>query len=288
MAGEADIRDGHRALIAQGLVHHQQGVHVVVLHPADALVDATVLVDHDHAGAHDVGGGEVGGGGAGDVAAQKVPHLLGGGVLQHLLRRGGLDDVPPVQKDDQVGQVQGLVHVVGDKDDGFVQLLLQALDLQLEGAAGHGVQGAEGFVHQHHRGRGGQGTEDTDALLLAAGQLRGVFVGVGFIGQTHHVQHPAHQVVIALPGRAQQPGHNADVLGHRHVGEQAHLLNDIANTAAELIPVRLGHVLAPQIDVPAVGLDEPVDHLQGGGLSAAGRADEDGELPLFDFKIQVV
>ena len=40
--------------------------------------------------------------------------------------------------------------------------------------------------------------------------------------------------------------------------------------------------------MPAVGLDQAVDHFQGGGLAAAGRADEDGKLPLFDFKIQVV
>ena len=69
MAGETDVCDGNRALIAPGLVHHQQGVHVVVLHPADALVDAPVLVDDNNAGAHHVGGGEVGGGGAGDVTA---------------------------------------------------------------------------------------------------------------------------------------------------------------------------------------------------------------------------
>ena len=66
-----------------------------------------------------------------------------------------------------IGQIQGLLHVVRDKNNGLVQLLLQPLDLQLEGAAGHGVQGAEGFVHQHHRGRGGQGPEDADALLQA-------------------------------------------------------------------------------------------------------------------------
>ena len=111
---------------------------------------------------------------------------------------------------------------------------------------------------------------------------------IGLIGQIHHGQHPAHQVVIALLGRAQQPGHHADVLGHRHVGEQAHLLDDIADAAAQLIPVCLGHVLAVEIDMPAVRLDQAVDHFQGGGLAAAGRADEDGKLPLFDFKIQVV
>ena len=48
-------------------------------------------------------------------------------------------------------QIQSLRHVVGDEDEGLVQLLLEALHLLLQGAAGHGGQGAEGLIHQDER-----------------------------------------------------------------------------------------------------------------------------------------
>ena len=59
MAGEADVRNGHGALIAVLVVHHDQGVHVAPLHLADALVDAPAGGNGGHAGAHEVGGGEL-------------------------------------------------------------------------------------------------------------------------------------------------------------------------------------------------------------------------------------
>ena len=141
------------------------------------------------------------------------------------------------------------VHVVGDEDEGLVQLLLEALHLLLEGAAGHGVQGAEGLIHQDDGRGGGQCPEDADALLLSAGHLRGVLVGVLLIGHLHHGQHVADDLVALLLGVLQQLGHHADVLGHRHVGEQADLLDHIADVAAQLHLVLGGDVLLVQIDL---------------------------------------
>lgn len=126
-----------------------------------------------HAGAHEVGGGELLLSVGVDEIAQKVLDLSAGGVGQHLFRRRHLDDVAVVHEDNDVGQIQSLRHVVGDEDEGLVQLLLEALHLLLQGAAGHGVQGAEGLIHQDDRRGGGQCPEDADALLLSAGHLRG-------------------------------------------------------------------------------------------------------------------
>ena len=177
---------------------------------------------------------------------------------------------------------------MGDEDEGLVQLLLEALHLLLQGAAGHGVQGAEGLIHQDDRRGGGQCPEDADALLLSAGHLRGVLVGVLLIGHLHHGEHVADDLVALLLGVLQQLGHHADVLGHRHVGEQADLLDHIADVAAQLHLVLGGDVLLVQIDLSCVGLDQTVYHLQCGGLTAAGGADEHGELPLLNFKAQIV
>ncbi len=164
----------------------------------------------------------------------------------------------------------------------------RALHLLLQGAAGHGVQGAEGLIHQDDRRGGGQCPEDADALLLSAGHLRGVLVGVLLIGHLDHGEQVADDLVALLLGVLQQLGHHADVLGHRHVGEQADLLDHIADVAAQLHLVLGGDVLLVQIDLSRVGLDQTVYHLQCGGLTAAGGADEHGELPLLNFKAQIV
>ena len=73
-----------------------------------------------------------------------------------------------------------------------------------------------------------------------------------------------------------------------HVGKQADLLDHIARVPPELVAVHGGDVLAVETDVPAVGLDEAVDHFQGGGLAAARGADEDGELAVLNLKGDVV
>ena len=207
---------------------------------------------------------------------------------QHLLGRSHLYDPAVVHKDDHVGQIQGLLHVVGDKDDGLVQLLLQVAYLLLQGAAGHGVQGREGLIHQDDGGRGGQCPENADALLLTAGHLAGVFMGVLLIGEIDHLQQLPGDAVALLFTVFQQSGNHADVLGHRHIGEQADLLNDIADMPAQIHLVLGGDVFAIQIDLPAGGLDEAVDHFQRGGLAAAGRADEHGHLTVRDLKAQIV
>ena len=222
------------------------------------------------------------------VLAQKLPDLVGGGGVQHLLGGCHLNDVAVVHEDDDIGQVQCLLHVVCDENDSLVQLLLQILHLQLEGAPCHGVQGGEGLIHEHHRRGGRQSPEDADALLLAAGHFAGVLVGVLVIGQAHHVQKlPDHLVALVLRP-FEKLWHHADVLVDGHVGEQADLLDDIARVPPQLIAVDGGDVLAVQIDMAAVGLDEAVDHLQGGGLAAARGADKYGKLTLLDFKGNVV
>ena len=288
MAGKADVGDGDGALILALIVHHQQGVHVVALHLADALVDTPVGRDGVDAGAHEVGGGQVVGGVGLDEFSQKVLDLPAGGVGQHLLRGRHLYDLAVVHEDDHVGQVQRFLHVVGDKDDGLVQLLLEVAHLLLEGAAGHGVQGGEGFIHENDRGRGSQGAENADALLLAAGHLAGVLMGVLLIGKIDHLQKLAGDAVALLLAVFQEGRYHADVLGHRHIGKQSDLLNNVADMPAQVHLILGGDVLAVQIDLSAGGFNEAVDHFQGGGLSAAGGANQNGHLSVRDLEGQIV
>ena len=212
----------------------------------------------------------------------------GGRMGQHLFRGSHLLNFAVVHENNEISKVKGFLHVVGDKDEGLVQLLLEGAHLLLEGAAGHGVQGGEGLIHQNDGRGGGQGPQDADALLLSTGHLRGVLVGVLFIGQVDHVQQLTNDAVALLPAVLEQGGDHADVLGHRHIGEQADLLDHIADVAAQLHLVLGGDVLSIQIDPARGWLNEAVDHLQRGGLSTAGRADEHRHLSLLDLKGEVI
>ena len=86
----------------------------------------------------------------------------------------------------------------------------------------------------------------------------------------------------------QQLGDHADVLGHGHVGEQADLLDHIADMPPQFHLVLGVDILPVDADGAGIGLQQAVDHLHGGGLAAAGRADQDHELSVWNGEIQVL
>ena len=59
-----------------------------------------------------------------------------------------------------------------------MQFLLEPQELVLESLPHHRIDGTERLVHQQHRWIGGQGAGDPDPLLLSAGELLGIAVGV--------------------------------------------------------------------------------------------------------------
>ena len=71
---------------------------------------------------------------------------------------------------DPVAEPQRLVDVVGDDDDGLAHQRLHPQQLSLEPQPGDRVQGAEGLVHEQHRGIGAERAGDPDALALAPGE----------------------------------------------------------------------------------------------------------------------
>ena len=87
---------------------------------------------------------------------------------------------------------------------------------------------------------------------------------------------------------AQQARGDPDVLGHRHVREQADALEDVANAAAQRDRVDGPDILAGDPDRALARVDQPVDQPQQRGLAGAGRADDRQELPLADRKRHTV
>ena len=74
---------------------------------------------------------------------------------------------------DAVGERKRLFLVVRDEDRRDVQLALDLADRAAQFFADLGIERAERLVHQQHFGPMRERARDRDALLLAAGELRG-------------------------------------------------------------------------------------------------------------------
>ena len=66
------------------------------------------------------------------------------------------------------------------------------------------------------------------------------------------------------------------------------LLHHVADAAAQLVGVLFVHVHAVNGDGAAIGLHHAVNHAQTSGFTAAGGADEHGNLPGGDVQVQVL
>src|SRR6185436_10706809 len=82
--------------------------------------------------------------------------------------------------------------------------------------------------------------------------------------------------------------HHRHVVTDREVREEADLLDDVADAAAELDGGEAHDVLAADRDAAARGLDETVDHLHRRRLSAPGRPDQHTDLARRHGETQVV
>ena len=97
--------------------------------------------------------------------------MFDGGVGEDFLGGGGFDEFAHVEERGDVGDSCGLVHVVGDDDDG--DLLAEGFHQLFDFVGGDGIEGGAGLVHQQHFGFGGDGAGDAETLLLAAGEAKG-------------------------------------------------------------------------------------------------------------------
>jgi hypothetical protein len=212
------------------------------------------------------------------VTPHEVGHEVVDRVRQQVRRVGQLGQLSTdPEYGDLVAQLDGLVDVVGDEHYRLAQLALQPEELVLKLLADDRVDRAEGLVHQHHRRVGGQGAGDSDALLLAAGELARVSVGERR-RQPHAFQQLQRASPCLLPVPAEQQRHRGDVRSDRAVREQTGLLDHVSDPTPQLGGVHRGCVAVIDPD-PALGrFDHPVDHPERGCLAAAGRPHQNRDL----------
>ena len=253
--------DGHRR--SGGLVRRQaQAVPVGQHH----------LVGAGHRGLQEVG------------LSDEVGHEPGGGAFVDGLGGVDLEEASVVHDADAVAHGDRLLLVVGDVHERDADLALEVLELVLHLVAELQGEGAEGCVEQQHLGtvheRPGQG----NPLLLAPGQLGGLAVGHG----THldQVDGPVDEAPAFGPGDPAHLEAEADVVGHRHVGEQGVALEH--GVDGPLVGRAEAHLLAVDADGPRRREFQAGHHAQGGGLAAARRAEQGEELAVGDGEVDVV
>src|SRR5699024_9265765 len=95
------------------------------------------------------------------------------------------------QQHDPVAQAHGLTHVVGDEEDRQPFLPPDPLQLVVEDVAGHGIECAEGLVHEQDVGVLGQGSGQGHTLSHATGEFVGAFaLETGQADQFQEFDHP--------------------------------------------------------------------------------------------------
>ena len=128
-----------------------------------------------------------------------------------------LDDLALVHEDHPVGHGFGKAHFVGHAQHG--DALFGQLNHHVQDLFDHfRVQRRGGFVKQHHLGRQAQCAGNGHPLLLTAGELQRVFVGL--LGNAH----PLELLHGALSGRfdrelAHLDGGQGEVFQHGQVGK---------------------------------------------------------------------
>ena len=172
-----------------------------------------------------------------------------------------------------IRQAGRLPHVVGDEHDAEVAIGPEALELGVQEVAGHGVEGAEGLVHEEDVGLLGEGPGDGDPLAHAARELVGHLRPEAV--EVHGVQQLVGLVVALPPGDASELQGQLDVRSDRQPREQRRLLEHESDPSSP-------------VDRAGGGLVEPGDEVEEGGLAASRRADEADELAGCDVEVDAV
>ena len=76
-----------------------------------------------------------------------------------------------MKHDNAVGEFEGFILIVGDKESGDFGLVVKLAEPFAQGLAHFGIEGTEGLVEQQNLRAHGEGARASDALFLAAAEL---------------------------------------------------------------------------------------------------------------------
>nr|WP_255515049.1 hypothetical protein [Quadrisphaera sp. INWT6] len=200
-----------------------------------------------------------------------------------------LDDPTGLETGHGVGHRDHGVHLVGDEQDGELEVVAELLEQPDDARGGLRVEARGRLVGQQHARAQREGAGDADALALAAGQL--VRVAVGLVGQADPLEQLDHARPALSGHHAEVPERQLDVLRGGPAGQQAVGLEDGADAAARLaqLPLAQGGEVAAADEHRA--RRRALQQRGAGGerrLAGAGRADDGGDLPGGDGQVEGV
>ena len=125
-------------------------------------------------------------------------------------------------------------------------------------------------------------------LLLAARELRRVTVAVVVRGEADELEELVHALSYALPlSQPSRCGTVAMFVGDGAVGEEAYLLDGVADLAPQLGAAHGGVRLAVYEDLAVRELDQPVHHPHGRGLAAPRRTHQNTNLSFWNLEGEI-
>jgi hypothetical protein len=204
-------------------------------------------------------------------------------VRERVRTRPDLDDLPQVHDRDPVGQVPDHRQVVADEQVGDLQPLLQVLEQAEDARLDADVQRRHRLVQDQDLRAERQGPGDADPLPLPAGELVRIPARPGRV-QVHGLHQPGHLGQRGPVAHALHDHRLGDDVPHpaarvqRGVRVLEHDLQ-VPAQCAEFARALMQQVLAAECDLAAGRLDQPQDAPPGGGLAAAGLADQAQHLP---------
>ncbi len=216
--------------------------------------------------------------------ADEVGDEAGRRRLVDLGRRADLQEAALAHHGDARGHRHRLFLVVGDHHAGDADVVDDVGELDLRFLAQLLVERAERLVEEQQLRLLGQAARQRDALLLAAGELVRLALGVG--AELHQLQHRLDARRDLVLGQAVAAQAEGDVVEHREMREERVALEH--HVHRPLVGRQPGEVLAVERDRSRGRRLEAGEHAQQRRLAAARRAEQGEDLALGDVDRDVV
>ena len=176
-------------------------------------------------------------------------------------------------------------HLVCDDDDGDAKLFVDVAD-QLEDLARRlGVERARGLVAEQNFGVRGEGAGDGHALLLSAGELRGI--GLGLILEPHDLEEFQSSLFapLLLSPQSGKLHREADVIEAVSLHQQVEALEDHRDLAPRRAELRGGHcvqTLSVHDDLALRRALEHIDTAHERGFAGTAHADDAVDVAVWN------
>ena len=205
-------------------------------------------------------------------------------MIEHVLRSADLLNEAVLHDNDAVAKGHGLGLIVGNVDEGGVDTLAELDDLGAHLVTELGVEVGKRLVHKEDGGVTDDSTADGNTLSLSAGE--GLRLAVEILGDVEDLGSLADLLIYLILRHLLELKGEGHIFINGHMGVKRVVLEDHRDIA-----ILGGDVVdesAVDIELALGDLFKAGDHTKGGGLSAAGGADENDEFLIGYVKVELL